>query len=86
MVVRLSTGPGQAVLTVTDTGPGVPPAALERLFTPFFRLDSSRNRGTGGVGLGLHLCWRVAQAHGGDLNAALAPQGGLVFTLTLPLA
>jgi signal transduction histidine kinase len=77
---------GRACLTVVDQGPGVPPEQLPRLFTPFFRGDTSRARVSGGVGLGLPLCLGVARAHGGDLNVAFAPGGGLAFTLTLPLA
>ncbi|MGH7442996.1 MAG: sensor histidine kinase [bacterium] len=84
--LRLAQAEDQACLTVMDQGPGVPHEHLRRLFTPFFRGDQSRARATGGVGLGLPLCLGVARAHGGDLNAAHAPGGGLAFTLTLPLA
>jgi signal transduction histidine kinase len=86
VVLRLFQAGGAACLTVVDQGPGVPAEQLPRLFTPFFRGDNSRARVSGGVGLGLPLCLGVARAHGGDLNAALAPGGGLAFTLTLPLA
>jgi signal transduction histidine kinase len=60
-------------LGLRDFGPGVPPDVLPRLAEPFYRPDSARTRASGGVGLGLHLCRRVAQAHGGQLllrNAA----------------
>jgi signal transduction histidine kinase len=86
VAVTLEQRSGQAVLTVEDQGPGVPAEALARLFVPFFRLDPSRARSTGGVGLGLHLCQRVARAHGGDLNAAIGKSGGLRMTVVLPLA
>ncbi|HTA17350.1 MAG TPA: HAMP domain-containing sensor histidine kinase [bacterium] len=86
VVLRLFQAGGAACLTVVDQGPGIPAEQLPRLFTPFFRGDNSRARVSGGVGLGLQLCLGVARAHGGDLNAALAPGGGLAFTLTLPLA
>ena len=85
ILVRLAKQGDWALLEVEDQGPGVPSDTLARLFTPFFRVDASRNRGTGGVGLGLHLCLRIAQAHGGDLKAALGPHGGMLFTLRLPL-
>jgi signal transduction histidine kinase len=85
ILVRLRRQGDWAVLEVEDQGPGVPSDTLARLFTPFFRVDASRNRKTGGVGLGLHLCLRIAQAHGGDLKAALGPGGGMLFTLRLPL-
>lgn len=84
--IRLVQAGGNACLTVTDQGPGLPPDQVRRLFTPFFRGDHSRARATGGLGLGLALCLGVARAHGGDLNAAIAPGGGLTFTVTLPLA
>jgi signal transduction histidine kinase len=84
--VRLEQRSSQAVITVEDQGPGVPVEALARLFVPFFRLDSSRTRSTGGVGLGLHLCQRVARAHGGELTAAIGKDGGLCMTVVLPLA
>jgi len=86
VLVQLAQKDGQAVITVEDSGPGVPADALPRLFVPFFRLDASRARSTGGVGLGLHLCQRVARAHGGELSAALGASGGLCMTVTLPLA
>jgi len=86
VALRLFQAGGAACLTVVDQGPGLPTEQLPRLFTPFFRGDNSRARVSGGVGLGLPLCLGVARAHGGDLNAALAPGGGLAFTLTLPLA
>jgi signal transduction histidine kinase len=60
-------------LGLRDHGPGVPPDVLPRLAEPFYRPDSARTRGAGGTGLGLHLCRRVAEAHGGALvirNAA----------------
>jgi signal transduction histidine kinase len=84
--VRLARLGDQAVLSVEDQGPGVPAEALARLFVPFFRLDSSRARSTGGVGLGLHLCQRVARAHGGELSASIGKHGGLCMTVVLPLA
>lgn len=83
--VRVARQGNQAVVTVEDQGPGLSVDLLERLFTPFFRVDASRNRGTGGVGLGLHLCQGVARAHGGDLTVAIGPSRGLVFTLVLPV-
>jgi signal transduction histidine kinase len=87
ILIQLSLREGRtARLEVRDQGPGVPPEVLDRLFTPFFRVDASRNRSTGGVGLGLHLCRSIAQAHGGQLSAHLAPEGGMVLCLELPLA
>jgi signal transduction histidine kinase len=66
---------GQVALGVRDFGPGVPAEQLPRLAQAFYRVDSARQRSTGGVGLGLHLCRLVAQAHGGTLRFRLAEPG-----------
>jgi signal transduction histidine kinase len=73
-------------VTVRDRGIGVDPADLSRLFTPFFRTDRSRTRGTGGVGLGLALARRIALAHGGAIAAESAPGEGTTMRVTLPAA
>lgn len=67
---------------VEDEGPGIPPEDLPRLFEPFFRVDRSRARTTGGYGLGLSLCRRIMEAHGGAIEARNRPGGGAEFTLT----
>jgi signal transduction histidine kinase len=76
---------GRACLQIRDHGPGIAEGALPHLFEPFYRADASRNRGTGGFGLGLHLVQKVALAHGGEVQAANAPGGGALFTVFLPL-
>ena len=73
------------VFAVEDTGPGIAPHDLPHLFTPLYRGETSRNRQTGGAGLGLAIARRILQAHGGDLTAANRSGGGAVFTGTLPL-
>jgi signal transduction histidine kinase len=73
-------------LTVRDHGPGIPEESLPHLFEPFYRADASRNRSQGGFGLGLHLVQRVVNAHGGEISAGNAPDGGAIFTAKLPLA
>ncbi len=73
-----------AIVTVRDHGPGVPEASLEALFRPFYRLDDSRERKTGGVGLGLAITKQAVALHGGTVQAANVPNGGLVVTITLP--
>lgn len=73
------------LLQVDDTAPGVPDEALEHLGTRFFRVERSRNRAFGGSGLGLALCQRIAEAHGGHLQFTHSPLGGLRSTLALPL-
>jgi signal transduction histidine kinase len=80
---------GALRLTVRDHGPGVGEEQLQRLAEPFYRPDSARQRSTGGVGLGLHLCRLVAQAHGGRLEISNAHPGlrvGMVWPGTAPQA
>ncbi len=72
-------------IAVADEGPGIPEAELERVFEPFFRLEPSRNRASGGVGLGLSIARNIARWHGGDVrlrNRAARP--GLVAEVWLP--
>ncbi|MGZ2744503.1 ATP-binding protein [Burkholderia stagnalis] len=75
---------GTLVLTVDDDGPGIPAADRGRVFEPFQRLDSSRDRQTGGFGLGLAIVRRVALVHGGDVRLEDSPLGGARFVMTLP--
>jgi signal transduction histidine kinase len=77
---------GAVVLEVRDRGIGIAPEDLSRLFTPFFRTDRSRARGTGGTGLGLALAKRIAEAHGGTIAARSAAGEGTVFSVELPPA
>ena len=75
-------------ITVTDTGPGIPPEHLPHIFDRFYKADASR-AGTlvpSGSGLGLSIVRAIIVRHGGDIRAANAPGGGAVFTLTLPSA
>jgi signal transduction histidine kinase len=71
-------------IIIDDEGPGIPAEQLARVFEPFYRVEDSRSRDTGGVGLGLAIAQSVAQAHGGTLTLANRPDGGLRATLTLP--
>ncbi len=73
-----------ARLELRDSGPGIPPEALGHVFERFYRADKARTRSEGGSGLGLAIARHLAQTHGGDLTAANHPQGGALFTLTLP--
>jgi signal transduction histidine kinase len=84
ITVGLTRQNGMLVFTVADTGPGIAPDDLPRLFTPLFRGETSRNRQTGGAGLGLAISRRILRAHGGDLTAANRAEGGAIFTGTLP--
>jgi signal transduction histidine kinase len=79
--------PGGNVVTlhIDDDGPGIPESEMERVFLPFHRLESSRNRETGGVGLGLPIARNIMRAHGGDLVLHNRDEGGVRATLTLPV-
>jgi len=77
---------GEARVTVLDRGPGLPDAALARIIAPFERGEASRNRRTGGAGLGLSIVQALAQAHGGQLLLANREGGGLAATVVLPTA
>lgn len=74
----------QVQFSVTDTGLGIVPEDLPHLFTPLFRGEYSRNRRSGGAGLGLTIAQRILQAHGGDLAARNATTGGATFLGHLP--
>ncbi len=75
-----------ALLIVRDDGPGIPEEDLASLFEPFFRVDRSRSRKTGGYGLGLSICKRVVEAHGGTIAAENVAGRGATFRLSLPKA
>jgi two-component system sensor histidine kinase CpxA len=72
------------IIRVTDSGPGVPDEALDKLFRPFYRIDDARGRQTGGVGLGLAITERAVRLHGGTVRAANRPEGGLMVEIRLP--
>jgi two-component system sensor histidine kinase BaeS len=72
-----------ARLTLADSAPGVAEQNHDRLFERLFRVESSRNRELGGAGLGLALCRRIAEAHGGNISASASPLGGLQITVNL---
>ena len=78
--VEVATTADRAIVAVVDTGPGVPPALLERVFEPFF---STKERGSG---LGLAICASIAQTHGARIKATNRDAGGAVFTVDFPVA
>jgi signal transduction histidine kinase len=84
--VSVIEAPDGAVVRVDDDGPGIPADDLPRVFEPFFRVDRSRSRRTGGYGLGLALCRRIMEAHGGRIDAGNRDGRGATFVLTFPAA
>jgi signal transduction histidine kinase len=75
---------GEAILEVSDDGPGVPPDQRERVFERFTRLDTARNKETGGTGLGLPIAREIAEQHGGTLTIEDSDQGAR-FVLRIPI-
>ncbi len=75
----------EARIVIQDKGPGIPIADLERVFDPFTRLETSRSRETGGIGLGLPIARAILRAHGGDVILSNRSEGGLQATIALPL-
>ena len=71
-------------MVIDDDGPGIPPDELERVFAPFVRLEGSRSRETGGIGLGMAIARSIVRGHGGDITLENRPEGGLRATVRLP--
>ncbi|MXO91613.1 sensor histidine kinase [Pontixanthobacter aquaemixtae] len=84
--VSLTHDDARVVLTVEDHGPGIPEARISDMLEPFTRGESSRNRDTGGAGLGLTLARAIAEQHGGTLSLSNRPEGGLRAEISLPSA
>lgn len=82
--VSLSADTAEAVVEVLDDGPGIPEAEMDKVLRPFYRLDPSRNRSTGGAGLGLSIVKSVVDAHQGRLELVNRLEGGLRVRVTLP--
>ncbi len=82
--VRLAQAEGGAVVEIDDDGPGIPPDEQEEVFSPYYRLERSRNRETGGTGLGLSIARGIIRAEGGDIELANRPEGGLRVRVRLP--
>jgi len=82
--VSVSTGDSILNISVSDSGPGIPPEHLSRVTEPFYRVDPSRTRSTGGFGIGLYLCRLIAEAHGGELKITSNPGTGTVVDVVLP--
>ena len=72
-------------INIEDSGPGVPPSCLEKIFDRLYRIDPSRNRDQRGSGLGLSICKSIVDAHGGEISASLTDKGGLRISIQLPI-
>jgi len=84
--ITLSAQNSQVIITIDDDGPGVPPSLIPKLFLPFFRIEASRNRATGGFGLGLPSARSIMRNHGGELTLENRQPHGLRATVFLPNA
>jgi signal transduction histidine kinase len=82
--VQVTCGPNGAEIRVADSGAGIGPEDLPRVFERFYRVDSSRNRATGGAGIGLSIAKAIVEAHGGAITAASQPGSGAEFRIRLP--
>ncbi len=82
--VSIEVSPQRFIITIDDDGPGIPEAEIERVFEPFYRLEQSRNRETGGTGLGLSVVRSILRGDGGEINLSNRSEGGLRATVILP--
>lgn len=79
-------GPSYVIVSVTDSGIGIPDTELERIFEKFYRLDNRLTRATPGAGLGLYICKTIVEAHGGQIWATSEVGSGSTFFFSLPLS
>ena len=84
IALSVSESPGGVVIRVQDDGQGIPEGQMAGIFEPFFRIDPSRSKKTGGYGLGLSMCKRIVEAHGGTLQIENNRGRGVSFILTIP--
>jgi heavy metal sensor kinase len=84
--VRVERSNGDVVVSVSDTGIGIPAKDLPHIFERFFRVDRARTRSDGGSGLGLAICQSVVEAHGGQITARSEPQRGTTLEVRLPIS
>ena len=84
VVVTAHPRDGRLEISVSDSGPGIPPDQLEHVFERFYRLDGGRSRDRGGSGLGLAIARAIVEAHGGSIRAETAPGQGATFRIELP--
>lgn len=82
--VRVSTTSEAIAIQIADSGPGIPENEIENVFRPYYRIEASRNRDTGGTGLGLTVALSIIESHGGSLQLRNRAEGGLVAAVVLP--
>ena len=85
VVIRAAADDTWLRVEVDDDGPGIPPAELDNVFRPFYRLDHARNQDEGNSGLGLAIARDIARSHGGDVALGTSSMGGLRATIRVPL-
>lgn len=85
IIISLTFNGSDAVIEFEDSAPGVAPADLNKLFDRLYRVDSSRNRTSGGAGLGLSICRNIVEAHEGAITAQRSPLGGLLVRILMPV-
>lgn len=83
VILAIQESGADVTVRVSDTGPGIPPQSLPRIFERFYRVDSSRSRDQGGTGLGLAIVKHIIQLHGGTVSVESPPGEGAIFTVTL---
>jgi signal transduction histidine kinase len=86
IILSVSEIQDSVVIRVQDDGQGIPDAERASVFEPFFRIDPSRSKKTGGYGLGLSMCKRIVEAHGGTINIESNPGRGVSFVVKIPIA
>ena len=83
--ITVKSRPPHVVVQIIDNGIGIPPDELPFIFEPFYRVDKSRTKDTGGYGLGLSLCKTIMEAHGGRIEIDSTPNVGTTVTLAFPV-
>jgi signal transduction histidine kinase len=83
--LRLKRQSQDCTLEIDDDGPGIPDSQQQTVFQPFYRIETSRNRNTGGIGLGLATVRAIVLDHGGTIGLRNRPEGGLRVTVTVPV-
>ncbi len=85
LIVGMDHCNGHALITFADSAPGVRPDQLDKLFNRLYRVEGSRNRSSGGAGLGLAICRNIVEAHSGTISAFPSPLGGVLIKIAIPV-